>query len=96
MSWSTSSTATQGGHVDSWWRSLRSGYPSGGVGGWAAFAVLEPDGPDEPGPSAEQAKWETDAKEACEHAVREARRLDVERRRWEAQADHYAPGWRDQ
>lgn len=71
------------------------GLSLGGVGGWAAFAVLEPDGPDEPDPSAEQVKWEADAEEACEHAVGEARRLDVERRRWEAQADHYAPGWRE-
>lgn len=67
----------------------------GGVGGWSAFAMFEPAGADEPSLSAEQAKWEADAEEACEHAVTEARRLDVERRRWEAQADHYAPGWRE-
>lgn len=67
----------------------------GGVGGWSAFAVFEPAGPDERSVSVEQAKWEADAREACEHAVTEARRVDVERRRWEAQADHYAPGWRE-
>lgn len=67
----------------------------GGVGGWSAFALLEPAGAHEPSLSVEQAKWEADAREACEEAVREARRLDMERRRWEAQADHYAPGWRE-
>ncbi len=67
----------------------------GGVGGWSAFALLEPASAHEPSLSVEQAKWEADAKEACEGAVAQARRNDMERRRWEAQADHYAPGWRE-
>jgi hypothetical protein len=67
----------------------------GGVGGWSAFALLEPARAHEPSLSVEQAKWEADAKEACEDAVAQARQDDMARRRWEAQADHYAPGWRE-
>ena len=67
----------------------------GAITGWAAFTMFEPPGPSERSLDAQQARWEGAAEKALERAEAEAHRLDVERRRWEAKADHYAPGWRE-
>jgi uncharacterized membrane protein YccC len=67
----------------------------GAVAGWSAFALYSPMSPEQRTHDAQTARWEAVAEDALARAAA-ARRLDIERRRWEAKADHFAPGWRDE
>jgi hypothetical protein len=65
----------------------------GAVAGWSAFGLFSPASPDDQRSLyAQGARWDAIAEDARGRA--EARRLDIERQRWEAKADLYAPGWR--
>jgi hypothetical protein len=66
----------------------------GAVAGWSAFAMLSSADPADRSVEAQQARWEAAAEQEAARAAAEARRLDIERQRWEARADHFAPGWR--
>jgi hypothetical protein len=65
------------------------------VAGWSAFALYSPAGPEQRSQDAQTARWEAAAEDALARAA-DARRLDIERQRWEAKADRFAPGWRDE
>jgi Tfp pilus assembly protein PilX len=63
--------------------------------GWAAYTVATTsDGPSARSLDAQQARYTGAAERFLQQA--DAERWLVEQRRWEAQADRYAPGWRDQ
>jgi hypothetical protein len=64
----------------------------GAAAGWSATSMLGED-PGARGDAAWTARLEGGADRFAEQA--EQRRLDAERRRWEAQADHFDPGWRE-
>jgi hypothetical protein len=64
----------------------------GGAAGWSATAMLAED-PGVRSNAAQTARLQGAADRFAEQA--ETRRLDAERERWEAQADHYDPGWRE-
>jgi hypothetical protein len=64
----------------------------GGAAGWTVSNSLS-SGSQDRSLEAQQARLQG----AAEHheQLQDARRQEVERLRWEAQADRYAPGWRD-
>jgi hypothetical protein len=64
----------------------------GAAAGWGATTILGPD-PDARSHTAQTARLQSAAEGFAEQS--EARRWEVERQRWEAQADHFEPGWRD-
>jgi hypothetical protein len=67
----------------------------GAAAGWTAVATFAPD--DLPADlrslTAQQARL--DAAAEYHERLAEARRWDAEQKRWEAMADHFAPGWRE-
>jgi hypothetical protein len=64
----------------------------GAAAGWSATSLLGED-PVARSNAAWTARLEGAADRFEEQA--ETRRLDAERRRWESQADHFDPGWRE-
>jgi hypothetical protein len=64
----------------------------GAVAGWTAFTAFSP-APDVRSNAAQTARLQGAAEWFAEQS--EARRWETERLRWEAQADHFDPGWRD-
>jgi hypothetical protein len=67
----------------------------GATAGWGATTMLGQDHDASRSNAAQTARLQGAADRFAEQQQDELRRREAERQRWEAQADHFDPGWRE-